>query len=505
MLKKLALIFLLSVFLFNPLYALAQSGNDGTEAVEESKIQPVIGSEDFIGVGKKVLFDASESVLLDPDKPAVYIWNFGDGYTDAGKEVVHQYARTGAYTVNLRVRQGENVGEVVKDVFVYDRNALLITDHDKEEELSLIREQAAENGVALQILSVVLEEGGFVAEDRLVEEIKENGNYISNSHILIFYSKSAIGLQTFSRYFQSLRSEQKKLISQKFFTVLTDGSLDVAGNLAFQAFDIIEPEHILLSRPEALGALFTVKDYEEVVGVLQSRGVEYEIINEERGKSVVFVLSSLISLFLAKGATSSSIYLLLAVPFLAFVVVFFRQVVGLTTFGVYTPVMIAASFFILGIWLGILTFLFAVLTSYIVKYVVNKFELLYVPKVGLNLSFISLSFLFVVLLILLLDISVPLSLAIFPMLVMSNVAEKFMAAQSEEGFRGAMMAVAETLIVVVVAYYLIIWTSFSNLVMSWPELVLTPILLTLLLGKFSGLRLNEYLRFRSLFSDHTEE
>jgi len=154
---------------------------------------------------------------------------------------------------------------------------------------------------------------------------------------------------------------------------------------------------------------------------------------------------------------------------------------------------------------GLFTFLFAVIVGYLVKYLMNKFELLYLSKVALNLGIISLSFLVVVWLISLSGSTISLSVAIFPMLVMSSIAEKFMAAQTEEGFRGAMFGILETLIVVVISYYLIVWTSFGNVVMSWPELVVAPLLLILLIGKFSGLRLSEYLRFRSLFAEHTEE
>jgi len=42
--------------------------------------------------------------------------------------------------------------------------------------------------------------------------------------------------------------------------------------------------------------------------------------------------------------------------------------------------------------------------------------------------------------------------------------------------------------------------------MSWPELVIVPLLGMILLGKFSGLRFTEYIRFRSLFKEkHIEE
>ncbi len=80
-----------------------------------------------------------------------------------------------------------------------------------------------------------------------------------------------------------------------------------------------------------------------------------------------------------------------------------------------------------------------------------------------------------------------------------------MAAQSEEGFKGALFGITETILVVIASYYLITWVAFNNIVMSWPELVVIPLIIILLIGKFTGLRLSEYLRFRSLFSDHTEE
>jgi hypothetical protein len=193
------------------------------------------------------------------------------------------------------------------------------------------------------------------------------------------------------------------------------------------------------------------------------------------------------------------------IPILALVVIIFRQIIGISTFGIYTPIITAASFLLLGIWFGLATFIFAVLVGYFTKYILNKLELLYLSKVALSLSIICLSFLFIAWLVLFTNAPVDLSVAIFPMLVMSSIAEKFMAAQSEEGFRGAVLGIISTLLVVITSYYLISWTEFKNLIMSWPELIIAAILLTFIIGKYSGLRLSEYIRFRSLFREHTEE
>ncbi|MFH1291631.1 MAG: 7TM domain-containing protein [bacterium] len=505
--KKLILILLFTSFLAGPV--LSQENIDDIEKIEKKEVEelvltPKIKAEEFVEINKKAIFDASNSTL-SPTSTPIYNWEFGDGGHATGKDVVHEYKKIGKYTVKLSITQNNETQSVEQQIFAYDRKALLIIDEKTEQEISQIKLQAAENGLALQLLSTVKDEGGFLTEDKLVEQINKIGNYVKDADILIFYTRSSLGLQSFTRFWQNIDEKDKDIIRKKFLVAINDGNMDVATNFAYQSFKIIGPKYILLTRQEALSPLFTIKDKAEAVTTLKKRGIEYKIIDETGKKSQIFVLSSLITHFISKGVTSNSVYLIMIIPFLACIVVFFRQIIGLSTFGIYTPVITTASFYILGLWFGLITFLFAVIVGYLMKYLLNKIELLYLSKVALNLGLISLSFLLVIWLILASGTSVNLSVAIFPILVMSSVVEKFMAAQSEGGFRGALFGVLETLIVVVISYYLIIWTLFNNIVMSWPELVLIPLIFILLIGKFSGLRLSEYLRFRSLFAEHIEE
>jgi hypothetical protein len=505
------IIILISLFLIAPVYSqdttktTTSTMNAGiAEVTSANKLETKIKADEFVQVNKKVIFDASNSTILATGTPQ-YNWDFGDYNQTTGKDVVHQYKKIGKYNVNLTITQNGQTSSVSQQIFVYDKKALLIVDKKTEDEISLLKLQAAENGIALQLLSTIKEDGSFSTEDNLVKEIAKINNYIIDSDILIFYTKSSAGLQAFARFWQNVNSNDQEIIRKKFFVTITDGSMDVSANFVFQSFKVIKPNYILLTRQEALSSVLNNKDYAKTADILKNRGIEYRIIDERGKKSAIFLLSNLITTFVAKDVSTNSIYLILIIPYLACMIVFFRQIVGLSTFGVYTPVITAASFYILGIWFGIITFLFAVIVGYIIKYILNKFELLYLSKVALNLGIISLSFLAIIWLILFLGMPINLSVAIFPMLVMSSVAEKFMAAQSEEGFRGAIFGVLETLVVVVVSYFLISWTLFNNVIMSWPELILIPLVLILFIGKFSGLRLSEYLRFKSLFKEHAEE
>ncbi|HAT03808.1 MAG TPA: hypothetical protein DCS29_03505 [Candidatus Magasanikbacteria bacterium] len=501
-----ACIFLL-FFIVAPGHIFAQNSVSTDTPVEDTRVvEAFISSEDIVQVGKKIIFGASNSIVPEDNTIAPsYRWDFGDGFFEVGEEVVHQYGHVGTYDVTLSLSYDGTVYKASKSVFVYDTRALLIIDTQKQDDINLITRQAQEQGVALKVLSPEGFEGDFFNEDSLVKLIGEQASYIKDSSLLLFYTKSLRGLQAFTSYWQGLDDETKGLIQKKFFVVITDGNIDVASHGVFQSYQIILPPYILLTRPEALNPILGLKNLGDVEAELLGRGIEFIHIDENNGKSPFYILSQLITYFIERGISPDSVYLILALPFLAFIVIFCRHVIGISTFGVYTPVIITVAFYMLGLWFGLFSFLFAVITSYAVKYIFDRFELLYLPKVALNLSFIALSFLLLILLMLWLGTPVSLSVAVFPMLVMSTLSEKFMTAKSEEGLRNAILGVIETLVVVIGSYYLMLWASFNNLVISWPEVVLLPLVGILLLGKFSGLRVSEYFRFRSLFSEHTEE
>ena len=482
------------------------SNNPSTQSTQvPTQIEAKITADEIVRINKKAIFDASESILANPTIPTEYIWDFGTGPKIEGKEAVQEFSTVGKKTITLTIHQGDVRVSIEKNIFVFDKKALLIIDQKKETEIENLKNQAAENGVALQLLPIVEKEGTLLTEDALVQKIKENADYIKDSDILIFYTQSPLGIQAFNLYWQDLDSATKDIIKNKFFAVISDSDLGTIANLAYQTFNIVKPNYILLTREEAINPIFITKDTTEITDVLSNRSIEYKIIDERGDKTPLFLLSHFVTDLVSKGVSSNIIYIILIVPFLACIAALGKQIIGISTFGIYTPVIITISFFILGLRLGILTFIFAVTVGYIVKYILNKFELLYLPKIALNLAIISISFLFVIWLVLQYGTSVPLSMAIFPMLVMSTVSEKFMAAQNEEGVRSAIFAIIGTLCIVIVSYYFITWSYFNNLLLSWPELVLTPVLITIILGKFTGLRLAELVRFRSLLTEHQEE
>jgi hypothetical protein len=81
---------------------------------------------------------------------------------------------------------------------------------------------------------------------------------------------------------------------------------------------------------------------------------------------------------------------------------------------------------------------------------------------------------------------------------MITLAEKFVATQIEKGSKVALILAIETLIISVVGYYLISWDFLTTLVLHFPWIILFTFLINFSLGKWAGLRITEYLRFRKI-------
>jgi hypothetical protein len=66
------------------------------------------------------------------------------------------------------------------------------------------------------------------------------------------------------------------------------------------------------------------------------------------------------------------------------------------------------------------------------------------------------------------------------------------------GFREAVQLTFETLILSVVSTLIVQWDALQSLVVGFPEVILVTIPINILLGRWTGLRLTEYFRFRKI-------
>jgi hypothetical protein len=210
-------------------------------------------------------------------------------------------------------------------------------------------------------------------------------------------------------------------------------------------------------------------------------------------------VSPIIRYFVEQGVPLPTVILLLMFPLIATLVAFFRQVIGIKAFGIYTPSIIIFALLATGIKYGLALFIIVILVGMIVRFLLKKLRILYLPRVAITLSIVALS----ILLLLVVGGSFQrtglAAVSIFPLLIMITLVEKFVAAQIEKGNKVAMILALETLVISLVGYYLVKWPLMVSLIVSYPWAVLITLPINFALGKWTGLRLSEYFRFNEIF------
>lgn len=204
---------------------------------------------------------------------------------------------------------------------------------------------------------------------------------------------------------------------------------------------------------------------------------------------------SLLSLPLQSQATYQ---ILLMVPIGAFIMLLLRNLVGVKTFGTFMPVLIAISFRDTGLVAGVVLFTLVVSVGLLIRFYLERLRLLLVPRLTAVLIIVVLLMAGVSVLANQLNIEVGLSVALFPMVIMAMTIERMSVTWEERGASAAVKEGIGSMIVAVLAYFAMSWAPLVHLVFVYPETLLLLFAAALVLGRYSGYRLSELLRFRNL-------
>jgi len=193
---------------------------------------------------------------------------------------------------------------------------------------------------------------------------------------------------------------------------------------------------------------------------------------------------------------------LLVIPLGVLVVTIFRNVIGLNTFGTFLPALMAMSIESTGLIPGLLVFFFVIILTVLVRYPLEKLGLLHTPKLAIMMIVVIFSLLAIAVLSNLPFLEFIPSLnsaSLFPIAILTITSERFALTLSEEGTKKTSIIMIQTLIVMTFCYIVISSIALQALMISFPELLLAVISMNLWLGSWTGIRIIELFRFRSLF------
>ncbi len=247
---------------------------------------------------------------------------------------------------------------------------------------------------------------------------------------------------------------------------------------------IAPPVDITQKSMESLGPLERLLESQELGSVWPFNPVKYAI----RGA-------------IDAGVPANTLVLLLLLPIVTFVIAFSRNVVGIRGFGIFLPAALSVVFVATGPVVGIGLFLVIVAVSTLVRMILRKLKvkLQYLPR----MSFIFWAVVFAVLGVLFLApvLNFPslANVSIFAVLVLILLAEEFSRVQLGKSAKTAANLTFETLILSLISYLFLTLHPLREYVLLRPEISLISVAIAdLVLGKYTGLRVMEFYRFRKL-------
>lgn len=200
-----------------------------------------------------------------------------------------------------------------------------------------------------------------------------------------------------------------------------------------------------------------------------------------------------------QGVPVNVLVLLIMFPLIASVIAASRHIIGLRGFGIYTPAVLSVAFVSTGIVSGLLTFLAVLLATLGAKKILKYLELQYLPRTALLLWIVSVVVLLLMVVASYFNMTSFLILNIFPLLIIVLLSENFLETQLTSSLSDAIELTIETLAVAILCSLLISSEYLQQVVLLHPELTLLSVaIIDIVIGKYSGLRLLEYIRFRQL-------
>lgn len=204
------------------------------------------------------------------------------------------------------------------------------------------------------------------------------------------------------------------------------------------------------------------------------------------------------SLFSLPIQTQAVYSVLLMIPIGALAVVVLRNLVGVTTFGTFMPVLVALAFLETQLLAGVVLFSLVVALGLSFRFLMEHLRLLLVPRLASVLIIVVLLMAFISILSHELDIDTGLSVGLFPMVILTMTIERMSIVWEERGPTTAIQQGIGSLFVAAICYGIMEVRLLKHVFFVFPELLLIVLAITLLLGRYSGYRLLELIRFKPL-------
>ncbi len=208
------------------------------------------------------------------------------------------------------------------------------------------------------------------------------------------------------------------------------------------------------------------------------------------------------SLFRLPTDFQGTFRILLLVPVGALLICLLRNVVGFPTFGIFMPVLMALAFRNMGLGYGLAIFFGVVLIGYGVRKGIDRLHLLLVPRMSVLLTLVISCFTALALLGHRLGLREFMAVGLLPFVILAMTIERFFIVIEESGVKEALITAMGSMAVALITYEIVSWEPLQLTFFVYPELMAAVGAFQILLGRYTGYRLSEFIRFRPFRKDY---
>jgi len=202
------------------------------------------------------------------------------------------------------------------------------------------------------------------------------------------------------------------------------------------------------------------------------------------------------SLFHLPSQFQETFRILILVPMGALLICVLRNLIGFPTFGIFMPVLMALAFRNTGLLYGIGIFAGFVFIGYASRRFMERLHLLLVPRLSIILTLVIILFTVVALMGSKWGLWRLMAVGLLPFVILTMTIERFFVIVEEAGIREGLRTALGSAFVATITYGILRFESLQLTFFVYPELLFAVAAVQVLLGRYTGYRLSEFLRFR---------
>jgi len=199
--------------------------------------------------------------------------------------------------------------------------------------------------------------------------------------------------------------------------------------------------------------------------------------------------------------TQQTYQIMIMIPIGVLVILILRNLIGIQTLGTFTPVLIALAFRETQVGFGIILFTLITALGLSLRSYLEHLKLQMLPRLSVVLTFVVVLIAVISLLSHKLGLERGLSVALFPMVILTMTIERLSITWEERGGGHAFKVALGTLIAASLAHMLMNIPQLTYFVFTFPTVLLILVGFMLAMGRYRGYRLTELFRFKAFLKD----